>query len=660
MPKKKSILFFETFSFAQVFFLIPLIREADQIFFHKKIMPESAARPLYLKIKKPLMRLISLIHSKAHIQDVSDSIARQYNWKMNKKAVLLTDRCRDSLRTSPICQTLIRILDDSDSVKFFQSKLIGDVASRLTFFAVAKHLSDSYGDTTKVWMIPSNSENAIFEEGLFDAENLWENIPKHLPWINSLRLFAIKYFWLFFMWFWPLIFVVTFLRRIRWTEFRRPSYEVLMSVAYGVFRGTKVRLGTKRVHDDAYLYHENLPPGKIVHLFDKWPFARNVEKECKEAMREKGFAYCDIKELYLTVPFLKRIFSLEKILTAEMIKNRFYVRGSPYYLCFASAVAIHGIVEKYLQFENLDYKVEFIKDDYNAKHIVTSILSHKNGRKTVGIQHHVNAYDCPSLHYVHFDRYITFGDLLEKSFSPHWDHLKLERTGRRNIDWMVHLLQDSEKMISLQNTIQKQYGKRKYIATIILPTGYYINSEHAWEELYQGLQLLKKESLNFHLFLRFKTQSDLKQYNQLQRFVELAQTDSRFIVDHQMFTTYELLAISDLVIAPTASFSIWESLVKPAKVFSFDFIGTAAQYFPDYGKDFILKTREDFIRTIRGLETHFEGFDCQWDRLREDCNYHYDGKNLERIQKVIMETLQEMDHPPQQKINPAASLTKVA
>jgi len=38
---------------------------------------------------------------------------------------------------------------------------------------------------------------------------------------------------------------------------------------------------------------------------------------------------------------------------------------------------------------------------------------------------------------------------------------------------------------------------------------------------------------------------------------------------------------------------------------------------------------------LRGLESGFEGFDCDWERLRMDSDYQHDGRNAERLARIL-------------------------
>ena len=417
-----------------------------------------------------------------------------------------------------------------------------------------------------------------------------------------------------------------------------------MPMLYGFFKDDAFREGVKKNSDDGYLYSEHLRPGDIVHLFNRWKMEASVKNEFKTVMRERGLSYVDSSDFHLTPSFIASVLSLQIRLILGHLHALFFKGGHDYYLYLVSFLLISAYLEKRLELHNLDYKVEFIKDDYNADHIVSTIACRKAGRKTVGAQHHISAYDFPALAFVHLDHYIVYGDLLTKTFLPWWEHLNLEKTGRETIDWVVSLMNNEKHLRTLKDRVCSLYGSRKWTVLFTLPSGRPLNQPRQWNEVYEALSRLKNTDLDFHLFLRFRNSADLDHYSHLRRFKSLVESEPRFIINHSDFMTHELMAISDMMIGNSTSFSLWEALASNARVFTFDFIGVTKHYFSTYGKDFILETRDDLLRAFQGLENRWAGFDCQWEKLLRDCNYHMDGNNLKRIQDVVNKTLLEAKH----------------
>jgi len=94
------------------------------------------------------------------------------------------------------------------------------------------------------------------------------------------------------------------------------------------------------------------------------------------------------------------------------------------------------------------------------------------------------------------------------------------------------------------------------------------------------------------------------------------------------------MSASDLVIAANASFAINESLFAKIPIFTFSYTFKEHLYFSDYGAHFILQEFQDVLRSIKGLETGFENFDCDGYGLRNDIQYVRDDENALRLDEL--------------------------
>jgi hypothetical protein len=212
-----------------------------------------------------------------------------------------------------------------------------------------------------------------------------------------------------------------------------------------------------------------------------------------------------------------------------------------------------------------------------------------------------------------------------------------------NIDWVIRCLKSEGYRDELSERYRDIYPLRRYLIVIIFPSATELVMESQWTEVYEALSELRNINIDANIFLRFRFLDEPSLSMKIEMFKGIAEKDKRFILDHANFTTYELMAICDLFIACNASFGINEAVAAGTKVFTFDYTGFAKCWFTDYGKDFVLSNRSDLLRVFRGLESGFDGFDCKWELLKKDLNYHYDGRNLERIQKVVLDTIKEKE-----------------
>jgi hypothetical protein len=102
------------------------------------------------------------------------------------------------------------------------------------------------------------------------------------------------------------------------------------------------------------------------------------------------------------------------------------------------------------------------------------------------------------------------------------------------------------------------------------------------------------------------------------------------------------MAVSDLIITGCHSSGLIDAVSIGKRAFAFAYMGTAKYCFSKYGKDIVLNRKEDVLNLFKNLDNNFQRYDCDWSQLREEYNYHYDGKCLERLQRVVADTVEEV------------------
>lgn len=634
------MLFFESYSILQIVFLWRAIRRARRICFHEKIYPPLRRRFRLPRHEAICRALIRLINREVEFVRPPEELLLRHNWEMNKRAIPVTDRMEEILSGTGACRALHSLLKDDALVRFFQGLYVSHAAERLMFYAVGSSLRAE----DKGWvLVPAwNGGDRYAAEVEGGAEAARHSAE--VSFVNGLREAVRKLLILTAALAYPLIFVLSRLIRgkVALRPPRRREYDVLQPVLWGIFEAGSGRMisGTKKAQDDSYLQCERLSPDRILYLFRKWRRSLEEEADLKAKMARNGWPFADSRDFVLTPSFLR--YALRVQWCALRLLAGGLAGGDGAGMCESGALAVRAILHKRLEIENVACKVEFVRDDYNAGHVIETILNNRAGRLSIGIQHHMNAWDYPALSYVHFDKYIVYGDLTARTFRPHWDRLDLQKTGRENIDWAVSLVRDREAVERIAERLDALYGKRRARVLFVLPTRRPLNRRKKWDELYAALEWLTQSELEIQVFLRFRSLSDLEA-SRLARFRGLAGRDPRVIIDQENFTTQELMAAVDVTVGNTVSFSIWEAAAAGRKVFSFDMIGVTPYYFAGYGKDFVLTGEEALRALFRAAVEGLAGLDVRWEDLARDCNYHADGGNLRRIQEVVVEGVAEVN-----------------
>ena len=421
----------------------------------------------------------------------------------------------------------------------------------------------------------------------------------------------------------------------------RIEADVAIPVLWGVFKsdGNKKIAGVQRFTDDTYLYGEHFSPPRIVHIFGDWSIPPGGKMEWSEAMDERGIPHADRNDFGVNW----RLLHITLRATCGVIRGCFR-RNSNHPLANemwrATVKGLYHYLLKNYEMENVGYKVELVKNDYNPGHVADTIAANQNGRKRIGVSHVSSAVDSPQICFVHFDRYATVCPMQEKWHGRFWDGIKMERVGKESIDSVV---MEHNRRRETYNRLNRRYmSGHKWTVTILFPG----NAERClvkqWDKMYESLVAFAKTDIDARIFLRFRRLTEALDVPHMARLASLPSMDSRFICEHDDFNTHQLMVVSDLIITANASFAINEALVIGKPVFTFDYTLKAHLYFGEYGKDFILTESEQVLRVIKGISEPFCGKEVDWNRMLADADYYHDGRNRKRLAGVVAEMVREV------------------
>ena len=585
---------------------------------------------------------IGLVSPRSRVRSLDNSEIASQMFPSNRRAVGIAEANEQLFQEFLGYKLLYDQLNDDNLTKYYKNYMTIPISRHMFLQGLADSLSQG-----------KNAEVVLFSDAIGDLpENKNESSEEScvvLPWVvlNFLRFQEFISVWILkaALFLCPLYLLF---RHLKNGIAKRPGQKgkVVIPVIWGIPEdGAKlVAAGVVRFVDDGYLYGDRFSIGDVLHVFGDWKFSPDDKKIFRERMDRKKIPYADRQEFGIT----PRLFFLTLKITAAIALKIFQKDES----CFlrkelwrATMKGIYHYLLKNYEIDNIDCKAELVRNDYNSGHVIATMVANRHGRKRVGISHAATSFDSPQMCFVHFDRYVVYCDLYARTFMPFWDGIKLEKTGRETIDSVVR---EREKREEHAIRIEKLYGKRQWTVTILFPGVSEACLLKQWDEIYAGLVKFRDYPLDAHVFLRFRRMNDVLKMPHMNRFLSLPKNDSRLIVQHENFNTHELLATSDLVIAGNASFGINEALVAGIPVFTFAYTVKEELYFPDYGKDFILHSSDDLLKTFGGLATAFRGFDCDWKRLRKDADYFHDGKNSSRLAEVVYDVLQESEKPNEQ------------
>ncbi len=644
--KKCRIIFVETYSPFQLVVLLPIFITAGRIYFHYKPFPPQREIGL---IKRIVLKAIRLINPKAEIKSIEHDLILEENWKCNHEAAIMVKAAEKRIASLIPCGIVRKLIQDAAVIKCFQSYLVSALSSKLLFYRSAEILTKKMSSDDKLIVLPSGSLRIFHGELLKERIHLRATIPRSVIVCNKIRrmFFSVLAIPVFF--FAPVIWMLLNLKRISFNK-SIITAPIAVPIMHG-FSNSKIdtRTGFKKNSDDNYLYNDAVVPGDIVHIWDGWTLPVDKKKNSKKIMTERRIPFAERKKYAVGISNLW--YAL--ILQIKMLRWLPYIVAiarADVELLYCGFTVIRFMLDQNVEFENVDYKVYYRLDDYSSRHIICTIMSEKIGRRVVLKHHAATTWDLPKIGFVHAHAYVVYGEIYEHVMDSFWKDVCLERTGRANIDWVAEIMRNPEEIVRLKDKFQKKYGKRRSTVLIIFPgANNRFTFLRQWNEMFSALKELTQRDLDVSVVLRFRLgnragPTTIEAFDHIKEFLETVYSDPMFIIEKGMFTTQELMAISDVIIAHSSSFAINEALAASAKVFTFDLTGTASYYYPDYGRDFILYKKEDILRVFEAIETDFSTFDVDWDRLRRDANYYTDGGNLDRLRKVLLDSVKEVDN----------------
>jgi len=621
----KTILF-ARYSIVQCLIMMPEIRNVKKIQFQPTIRSIDFQSPI---LKTVVQKLIRFINPNCILEEFSREIFIEEEWLANNVAMnLIANSVKKIDRLGPTF-FLEKILSSGKVIKYFQGVQTYLLPPSLAFEEVRRRIVKNQN----ILCVPGWELTADMKSEL--------GILRSILLINIYRLNHLILYFSFLLATLPipLVYLLVRIRRgFRFSYLDNKEYVLCMPVNLGFqSEGKHILNGVLKQMDDSYLYGKGLLPGNILHVFGKWQFSNSNKEKFQSEMNSSGYSYTD-NNLYKLTPkiFLIILKTQIKVLLFSFIAVFGFRFNRESVIMTKSLIkALYGFFEKNLELTNVKYKVELVKNDYNPRHVIDSIVLEKYGVKSIGIQHAGTPYDCPQLNFVEFDVYSIWGDYYANFFKEGWKDLRLAKTGREIIDSMVIMNSNNEKIESINNKLDLKYGKTKFRIIFLFSGPNYLTRESMWKELYKGFKEVSKLNFEFQIICRLREDSH-KSHPFIKETMDFAISNSCFITEQLEFTTQELMLIADLIITPNSSFAINEALVINKDVYTFDLTGNAKLLFANYGAGLVIDSADNLIDVIKGLENNFQGLTYNKNVLSNDLNYHSDGMNCNRIRDEIL------------------------
>lgn len=638
-------LLFQRPSIGLTLLTIPQLLRATRVVFYRPYwMTYSRGNPAR---HRPVEWLIHLLNRRAVVTEQEPEEAFPLAYDNNLASDHALEEIFPSVRACASFSVLREWIADPNVDRFYKIRMLPWVLYETQFYRTARH---TIGLGAATCVIPDSYDRYAFHREFLTEEEWKRTVPAAVRaalWMKDRlgrgfnRLFGIN---LLFLVATPLYF---FLKTAWCAGIRRRAVPVRADVVMPLISGFSedgTYRGLKTGPDNSYLLGDDLTPSRVAFYFSDWSFTREERRSQEERMRRRGIRYFDARRLPLTPGFLREALGDVRRLLEGLLRRLAGVLAEDRRIAWASAALCYNALKERLFTTWVEYKVHLEAQDYSSSHVVRTILSEKLARLTAGDHHGApNApTGFPVLRYTHIHRHAVWGEAFLRAHGSHWDPMRNVLIGSWRTDF-VKAAQESPRLEELQDRFRRLYGGRRPLAVILFPTLGEHNDAARIREAIEGLRLLRAEVPgDLTVVSRFRSVELADRYRAMGLEAALRK-DPRIVIDLTDFSTYEWFALADLVIVSGTSTGIIEAAAAGKPAFTFDYQWLAERVFASYGKDLILRDRQDLLRVFRGIPSKFLGFDCQWQRLASNFSRYSDGKCLGRFRRVILDAVEEVE-----------------
>ena len=389
---------FARYSLLQCLFLISEIRAAKTIKFQPVIRSRDRQSKYSIFLVK---KLLKIINPDCQVKEMQRDIFIEAEWKSNADSVKFITEKSDYYRKLGSFKFLNGIINDISVIKFFQGSLTFTIPAWFAFDTVsATHYKTGETFYVPAWKVDDELSEILgrFRTNIIKAMYGMQHISMHCLYIFGASILPTLFF---------LIKSKAGIRLKRNTI--KEEYLLALPVLWGVSStGKNLSNGVLKQIDDGYLYGDEIKEGDIIHVFGKWKFDKAVTTQYEQSMNKLGYKYIHIDNFKLTPQFIFNLIAIQLRVFPALLQSMFSFKLNREAVMMSRDMikGLYYYLGKNLEFANLRYKVDLVKDDYNPAHVINSIVARRYGVKTIGVQHTASPYDSPQLCFIDFDLYI--------------------------------------------------------------------------------------------------------------------------------------------------------------------------------------------------------------------------------------------------------------
>ena len=586
-------------------------------------------------------RWIQFIHRGATLSVLPQETLISLWHRNNMESDRIVERTFQTIRMSASMRLMQRLLKSQPIEAYYTIRLLPWILSETLFYRTAHAVSSD----CELVLIPSSDDPHQFHRDIL-GDNRWQQaVPGLVRSVLKIRARIIRaahavsgtaLIRLILYSLEPLIRLC--LRGRLSMKARQHRADILIPLAT-LFRDDKEAKWMG--HDMAFLLGGRLDASRCAFYFADWQLSRQEKERQKDLIAKQGFRSIDPDDFRGDPSFLGE--TARFCIQLWMGATRPSLLAEDPRVNLVSAGLARNYLRELLFARSVEFKALVEFQDYSPVHVVRTVVANRYGRLTVGM-HHANPAATavlPVTRYSHINRLCVWGRAFVKMHEPHWNTRHLIPMGAYPSDFILSA-QHSPRAQQLEERYRSSFGGIRPLIVFLFPSlGRHILASRV-EELLSGLSLLRSLSGEFLLVCRFRN-APLKEEWLTRGLAEIMRSDSRIVEDSKTFDTYEWMGLSNFVISSGHSAAVIEAAAagKPCAVF--DQMLSGELVFGRFGKNLLLKTGDDLLRTVKKVQSGDISFQDGPAALAEDFSYFSDGQCIARFRQAILDAAHDAE-----------------
>lgn len=634
--------FFQTYSLWQALLVLPYLRSATRVAFYPPFLvpPRPVQETLVRRCNRILVTLlIRWLNPSAVIENIDwEGCCALGLFQNNVESDRYVEEVFERASRSVCFRIVSRLVCCPQVGLSYKIRFLDPIRHQTVFLRAIPKLLGNERDGIAV---PSHHDRYAFHRHFMSEEDYRKRVPIQIRLSHRFRDWTIRLLsglcltnplLLALIPVWAVASLV--LRRgltRRRTQF---DADIIMPMIWGF--GEEGVVGGLRRLDNSYVTNEALGFDRLAFCFSEWMFTAEEKAKQRHLMEQKGIRYVDAEKLIPSLEYLRQSGSAIIMIWMALFRSPWVLWEEPWF-ALVSAKLLYFYFRELLFASTVKYNVWLEYQDYCPQHVLRTILAAQRGRQTIALHHNApdGPWNYPVMRYTYVSRLCAWGEAFSRLNAPHWDHMKIHPVGPPRLDYVVEAQQE-DKRCELDRLYQTRYGGRRPLVVMLFPAPPLINVTGRLAQQFEGLRRLRDVPGRFQIVCRFRRSEHMEFFR---RFAldEIMARDPRIVIDMTDLTTYEWFALSDAVIVNGISSGMVEAAGAGKPCFSFDHLLIAETVYRRYGTGLILKTADDLVRVIQAIPEGFRGWDCRWDQFARDYCYFTDGKNMDRLRRIILD-----------------------